>query len=76
MCYMKKLGCILIQLSTPSLQINIVNIGTVATEIQSAIADNVLATSVMATLLVPDGMQVSISNLLMGVTKHLGAQST
>lgn len=37
-------------------QINIVNIGTVATEIQSAIADNVLATSVMATLLAPDGM--------------------
>ncbi|KAA0723045.1 Circularly permutated [Triplophysa tibetana] len=37
-------------------RINIVNIGTVATEIQSAIADNVLATSVMATLLVPDGM--------------------
>lgn len=41
---------------TPPSQINIVNIGTVATEIQSAIADNVLATSVMATLLVPDGM--------------------
>ncbi|RXN21459.1 circularly permutated Ras 1-like protein [Labeo rohita] len=37
-------------------KINIVNIGTVATEIQSAIADNVLATSVMATLLAPDGM--------------------
>ncbi|XP_051755329.1 circularly permutated Ras protein 1 isoform X1 [Ctenopharyngodon idella] len=37
-------------------RINIVNIGTVATEIQSAIADNVLATSVMATLLAPDGM--------------------
>lgn len=37
-------------------RINIVNIGTVATEIQSAISDNVLATSVMATLLVPDGM--------------------
>ncbi|XP_016325332.1 uncharacterized protein LOC107675486 [Sinocyclocheilus anshuiensis] len=37
-------------------QINIVNIGTVATEIQSAVADNVLATSVMATLLAPDGM--------------------
>ncbi|XP_051571574.1 circularly permutated Ras protein 1-like isoform X1 [Myxocyprinus asiaticus] len=37
-------------------RINIVNTGTVATEIQSAIADNVLATSVMATLLAPDGM--------------------
>ncbi|XP_016398618.1 circularly permutated Ras protein 1-like [Sinocyclocheilus rhinocerous] len=37
-------------------RINIVNIGTVATEIQSAVADNVLATSVMATLLAPDGM--------------------
>ncbi|XP_056317155.1 circularly permutated Ras protein 1 [Danio aesculapii] len=37
-------------------RINIVNIGTVATEIQSAISDNVLATSVMATLLAPDGM--------------------
>ncbi|XP_052458484.1 circularly permutated Ras protein 1 [Carassius gibelio] len=37
-------------------RINIVNVGTVATEIQSAIADNVLATSVMATLLAPDGM--------------------
>ncbi|XP_051508184.1 circularly permutated Ras protein 1-like [Myxocyprinus asiaticus] len=37
-------------------RVNIVNIGTVATEIQSAIADNVLATSVMATLLTPIGM--------------------
>ncbi|XP_051995962.1 circularly permutated Ras protein 1 isoform X2 [Xyrauchen texanus] len=37
-------------------RINIVNIGTVATEIQSAIADNVLATNVMATLLTPDGI--------------------
>ncbi|KAG1959309.1 circularly permutated Ras protein 1 [Pimephales promelas] len=37
-------------------RINIVNIGTVATEIQSAISDNVLATNVMATLLAPDGM--------------------
>ncbi|KAG5260954.1 hypothetical protein AALO_G00298360 [Alosa alosa] len=37
-------------------RINIVNIGTVATEIQSALADNVMATGVMATLLAPDGV--------------------
>lgn len=61
MCNIKSLGCFLIQFSTPPSQINIVNIGTVATEIQSAIADNVLATSVMATLLVPDGMQVLVT---------------
>ncbi|XP_017565338.1 circularly permutated Ras protein 1 isoform X1 [Pygocentrus nattereri] len=37
-------------------RINIVNIGTVATEIQSALADSVLATNVVATLLAPDGV--------------------
>ncbi|KAK6323017.1 hypothetical protein J4Q44_G00053560 [Coregonus suidteri] len=37
-------------------RVNIVNIGTVATEIQSALADNILATSVTATLLAADGM--------------------
>ncbi|XP_066537693.1 circularly permutated Ras protein 1 [Hoplias malabaricus] len=37
-------------------RINIVNIGTVATEIQTALADNVLATNVLATLLAPEGV--------------------
>ncbi|XP_031688476.1 uncharacterized protein LOC116375314 isoform X4 [Oncorhynchus kisutch] len=37
-------------------RVNIVNIGTVATEIQSALADNILATGVKATLLAADGM--------------------
>lgn len=37
-------------------RVNIVNIGTVATEIQSALADNVMATGVMATLLAPNGV--------------------
>eukprot|EP00063_Salmo_salar_P087049 XP_014061884.1 PREDICTED: circularly permutated Ras protein 1-like isoform X1 [Salmo salar] len=37
-------------------RVNIVNIGTVATEIQSALADNILATGVTATLLAADGM--------------------
>ncbi|XP_031440669.1 circularly permutated Ras protein 1 isoform X2 [Clupea harengus] len=37
-------------------RVNIVNIGTVATEIQSALADNIMATGVMATLLAPDGV--------------------
>ncbi|KAM4612282.1 circularly permutated Ras protein 1 [Polymixia lowei] len=37
-------------------RVNIVNIGTVATEVQSALADNILATRVMATLLAPDGV--------------------
>ncbi|KAM7366532.1 hypothetical protein PAMP_015967 [Pampus punctatissimus] len=37
-------------------QVNIVSIGTVATEIQSASMDNVLATGVMATLLAFDGV--------------------
>ncbi|KAK1797115.1 hypothetical protein P4O66_008503, partial [Electrophorus voltai] len=37
-------------------RINIVNIGTVATEIQTALADNVLATNVVATLLAPEGL--------------------
>ncbi|XP_064873187.1 uncharacterized protein LOC135571344 [Oncorhynchus nerka] len=37
-------------------RVNIVNIGTVATEIQSALADNILATGVRATLLAADGM--------------------
>ncbi|XP_030635089.1 circularly permutated Ras protein 1 [Chanos chanos] len=37
-------------------RINIVNTGTVATEIQTALADNVLATNVVATLLAPDGV--------------------
>nr|XP_046176398.1 circularly permutated Ras protein 1-like [Oncorhynchus gorbuscha] len=37
-------------------RVNIVSIGTVATEIQSALADNILATGVMATLLAADGV--------------------
>ncbi|XP_029932590.1 circularly permutated Ras protein 1 isoform X2 [Myripristis murdjan] len=37
-------------------RVNIVNIGTVATEIQSDLVDNVRATGVMATLLAPDGV--------------------
>ncbi|XP_070710715.1 circularly permutated Ras protein 1 [Pempheris klunzingeri] len=37
-------------------RVNMVSIGTVATEIQSASVDNVLATGVRATLLAPDGM--------------------
>ncbi|KAL7374603.1 hypothetical protein ABVT39_003736 [Epinephelus coioides] len=37
-------------------RVNIVSIGTVATEIQSASMDNILATGVTATLLAPDGM--------------------
>lgn len=37
-------------------QVNIVNIGNVATEIQSASRDNVLATGVTATLLASDGV--------------------
>ncbi|XP_035849686.1 circularly permutated Ras protein 1 isoform X1 [Sander lucioperca] len=37
-------------------RINIVSIGTVATEIQSASMDNILATGVTATLLAPDGV--------------------
>lgn len=37
-------------------QVNMVSIGTVATEIQLASADNVLATNVTATLLAPDGV--------------------
>ncbi|KAK2862829.1 hypothetical protein Q5P01_002362 [Channa striata] len=37
-------------------RVNIVNIGNVATEIQSASMDNVLATNVMATLLASDGV--------------------
>ncbi|KAL2079724.1 hypothetical protein ACEWY4_025468 [Coilia grayii] len=37
-------------------RINIINIGTVSTEIQSALGDNVMATRVMATLLAPDGV--------------------
>ncbi|KAL1022359.1 hypothetical protein UPYG_G00025650 [Umbra pygmaea] len=37
-------------------RVNIVNIGTVATEIQSALADNILATGVKATLIAADGM--------------------
>ncbi|XP_071402280.1 uncharacterized protein, partial [Centroberyx affinis] len=36
--------------------VNIVNIGTVATEIQSDMVDNVLATGATATLLAPDGV--------------------
>uniref|UniRef100_A0A4W5KLD4 Uncharacterized protein n=1 Tax=Hucho hucho TaxID=62062 RepID=A0A4W5KLD4_9TELE len=39
-----------------TVQVNIVSIGTVATEIQSALADNILATGVMATLLAADGV--------------------
>ncbi|XP_059210695.1 circularly permutated Ras protein 1 [Centropristis striata] len=37
-------------------RVNIVSIGTVATEIQSASMDNILATGVTATLLAPDGV--------------------
>ncbi|KAG9274338.1 circularly permutated Ras protein 1 isoform X2 [Astyanax mexicanus] len=37
-------------------RINIVNIGTVATEIQTALADNVLATNVVSTLIAPEGV--------------------
>uniref|UniRef100_A0A3Q1FI70 Circularly permutated Ras protein 1-like n=1 Tax=Acanthochromis polyacanthus TaxID=80966 RepID=A0A3Q1FI70_9TELE len=37
-------------------QVNIVSIGTVATEIQSASADNVLATGATVTLMGPDGV--------------------
>ncbi|TKS93018.1 Circularly permutated [Collichthys lucidus] len=37
-------------------EVNMVSIGTVATEIQSASIDNVLATGVTATLLAPDGV--------------------
>ncbi|XP_017165955.1 circularly permutated Ras protein 1 [Poecilia reticulata] len=37
-------------------RVNIVSIGTMATEIQSISEDNVLATSVTATLLAPDGV--------------------
>lgn len=37
-------------------QVNMVSIGTVATEIQSASIDNVLATGVRAALLAPDGV--------------------
>ncbi|KAM6949274.1 circularly permutated Ras protein 1 [Aplochiton taeniatus] len=37
-------------------RVNIVNIGTVATEIQTVLADNILATGVIATLLAPDGV--------------------
>ncbi|XP_049923884.1 circularly permutated Ras protein 1 [Epinephelus moara] len=37
-------------------RVNIVTIGTVATEIQSASMDNILATGATATLLAPDGM--------------------
>ncbi|XP_056156246.1 circularly permutated Ras protein 1 [Lampris incognitus] len=37
-------------------RVNIINIGTVATEIQSALLDNVLATGVTLTLLAPDGV--------------------
>uniref|UniRef100_UPI003AABEFBA circularly permutated Ras protein 1 n=1 Tax=Centroberyx gerrardi TaxID=166262 RepID=UPI003AABEFBA len=37
-------------------RVNIVNIGTVATEIQSDMVDNVLATGATATLLAPDGV--------------------
>lgn len=41
----------------PSLpQVNTVNIGTVASEIQSASEDNVLATGVTLTLLSADGV--------------------
>ncbi|KAK5848195.1 hypothetical protein PBY51_005829 [Eleginops maclovinus] len=36
-------------------RVNIVSIGTVATEIQSACSDNILATGVTATLIAPDG---------------------
>ncbi|CDR00693.1 unnamed protein product, partial [Oncorhynchus mykiss] len=39
-----------------TVQVNTVSIGTVATEIQSALADNILATGVMATLLAADGV--------------------
>ena len=39
-------------------QVNMVSIGTVATEIQLASIDNVLATGVTATLLAPDGVWV------------------
>ncbi|KAI4788944.1 hypothetical protein KUCAC02_035533 [Chaenocephalus aceratus] len=37
-------------------RVNIVSIGTVATEIQSASVDNILATGVTATLIAPDGV--------------------
>ncbi|XP_060888044.1 circularly permutated Ras protein 1 isoform X2 [Labrus mixtus] len=37
-------------------RVNMVSVGTVATEIQSASNDNVVVTGVMATLLAPDGM--------------------
>lgn len=39
-------------------QVNIVNVGTVATEIQLASLDNVLATSVTATLIAAEGVYV------------------
>lgn len=37
-------------------QVNIVSIGTVATEIRSACVDNILATGVTATMFAPDGV--------------------
>ncbi|XP_029382395.1 circularly permutated Ras protein 1 [Echeneis naucrates] len=43
-------------------RVNIVNIGTIATEIQSASMDNVLATGVTATLLGSDGMYFPYEN--------------
>uniref|UniRef100_A0A3Q3MK70 Circularly permutated Ras protein 1-like n=1 Tax=Labrus bergylta TaxID=56723 RepID=A0A3Q3MK70_9LABR len=42
--------------TTGGRQVNMVSVGTVATEIQSASNDNVVVTGVMATLLAPDGM--------------------
>lgn len=39
-------------------QVNIVSVGTVATEIQLASLDNVLATNVTATLLAAEGVYV------------------
>nr|XP_029499469.1 circularly permutated Ras protein 1-like [Oncorhynchus nerka] len=42
-------------------RVNTVSIGTVATEIQSALADNILATGVMATLLAADVMKTRVS---------------
>lgn len=43
------------QVPSPA-QVNVVSIGTIATEIQLASIDNVLATGVRATLLAPDGV--------------------
>lgn len=55
------LSSLILQTLTPSTaQVNIVNNGTVATEIQSASTDNVLATGVTATLLASDGVYVVI----------------